>query len=359
MKLARTTARPYSLALLFMALAVVGISVPARSNLLEFTRGGPCGPSVNDSLKSVCADRWNLGPGAFAIQWNLASTAPGPNISGSRSVEEVIQAAFTTWLSAPNTALSGLVTEGPPSPATTPNAKDRFNTVAFVCGSANACDFTREPDVIAFTVTTTADAAGQPDLHGGSTQFAGQILHADVVFNPSTKFTTDRGGSSDPGVQDLQTVATHELGHFFGLDHTGVVRGIMFPVAEQPSQVNLSYDDVAGISALYPKTTADVFTGAISGLVTLNGTPVFGAHVFAESTTASAAFANFPAIRKSPVSTLTLPDGTFQITGLPPDSYTVTAEPLDLPLTPADVPFYWKAFPGSPSVETGFTTRWH
>ena len=93
--------------------------------------------------------------------------------------------------------------------------------------------------------------------------------------------------------------------------------------------------------------------------MTLSGNQVFGAHVFAESTTAKAAFANFPGIRKSPISTLTLPDGTFRITGLPQDSYRVTAEPLDQPLTPADVPFYLKAYPRSPIVETGFTTRWH
>jgi hypothetical protein len=274
-------------------------------------------------------------------------------------VEAVIQAAFNTWLSAPNTFLSGLVTEGAASPATSPNAGDRFNTVAFVCGSASACDFAREPDVIAFTITTTADAVGRSDLHGGTTKFVGQILHADIVFNPSTTFTTNPGGSSDPLVEDLQTVATHEVGHFLGLDHTGVVRGVMFPMAEQPSQVDLSYDDVAGISALYPKNPPDVTTGGISGTVTLNGSPVFGAHVFAESTSTAVAFANFPGIRKSPISTLTLPDGTFQITGLPPDSYTVSAEPLDQPLTSADVPFYLKAFPGSPPLKTGFTTRWH
>lgn len=353
-----------SLPLLALALAgsiIVGVSVPAHSNLLEFTAktgGGTCGPSTGNSSAGPCPNEWNFGAGAFAVQWRL-NTTTGSNITGSnRTVEQVIQASFATWLAAPNTSLSP-VTEGPPSAATAPNSNDGVNLIAFVCQPASFCDFVTEPDTIAFTVTTTADAVGLqiPGHTGSTTQFVGQILDADIIFNPGTTFTTDAAGSSNANTQDLQTVATHEIGHFFGLDHTGVVRATMFPVAVQPLQVTLSYDDVAGISALYPKTPKDVQTGAISGTVTLNGGAVFGAHVFAESTTGAQGFPNF--IRKSPISTLTLPNGTFQITGLPPDTYTVAAEPLDQPEITSDVAFYPAAFPGNPTIQTSFTTRWH
>ena len=127
----------------------------------------------------------------------------------------------------------------------------------------------------------------------------------------------------------------------------------MYPFA--PDQLTtLSYDDVAGISSLYPKSTPDVATGSISGKVTLNGSAVFGAHVFANPTTSATPLSN---VRKTPIGTLTLPDGTYTITGLPPDSYDVLAEPLDLPVSDSDVS--WASEFNKSSVQTNFTSRWH
>src|SRR5262249_3533673 len=141
--------------------------------------------------------------------------------------------------------------------------------------------------------------------------------------------------------EDLQTVATHEIGHFLGLDHSGVTRAVMFPFAPA-SEHALSYDDDAGIAALYPKPLADVPTGGLRGTVRMLGSnaPVFGAHVYAESTTGALPFPASFNLRKSPIGTLTKPDGTYVIQGVPPDSYIVTAEPLDGPESTGDVSGY-------------------
>jgi hypothetical protein len=91
------------------------------------------------------------------------------------------------------------------------------------------------------------------------------------------------------------------------------------------------------------------------------GSPVFGAHVFANSTTGNNPFSAFPSIRKTPIGTLTVPNGTYTIKGVPADSYLVIAEPLDQPVDntavdwglPAQTPTFQQ------QIQTNFTTRWH
>lgn len=307
--------------------AVLLLSVPAYSFLPQLT--------------SSQADRWSLT--AFAIQWNLNPNISGAKISGSQTVAQVMQASFDTWTFAPNTAIS--VSRGTDSSVgQEKNSPSNINLICFVCTDASFGG----TETLAVTITTTADGPGASDGHGGTTQFAGQIIKGDIAFNPSTQF--DTGGSTG---QDMQTIATHEIGHFFGLDHSAVVRAVMFPFAAD-SLTTLSYDDVAGMSSLYPQGTPDVVTGSISGKVTLNGSSVFGAHVFANSTTSASAFSN---VRKTPIGTLTRPDGTYTISGLPADSYLVVAEPLDLPVSDSDVS--WASEFSQSKVQTNFTTRWH
>ncbi len=126
-----------------------------------------------------------------------------------------------------------------------------------------------------------------------------------------------------------------------------------FPPAKE---TQLSWDDVAGASLLYPKSSADVGTGAISGTISQTGA-VFGAHVFANPDGSNNPFGAFPSIRKSPIGILTDTSGDYIITGLPPDNYVVIAEPLDEPVTDGNVE--WAQDWGQGSVMTNFTTRFH
>jgi Matrixin len=312
--------------LLFTAASAIFI-VPAFSFLPLLTSSKP--------------DHWSST--AFPVHWNLNPSTKGAKVAGDRSVAEVMQASFNTWTSAPNTDL--VITRGPDSTANKESsAPSTDNLICFVCTDVSFGG----DETLAITVTTTADSAGESDGHGGTAQFAGQIIRADIAFNPQVEF--DTGGGSG---QDLQTVATHEIGHFFGLDHSAITRAVMYPFAPD-LLTTLSCDDVAGISSSYPKSTPDVATGTITGKVTLNGSAVFGAHVFANSTSSAAPFSN---ARKTPIGTLTLPDGTYTITGLPPDSYDVLAEPLDLPVSDSDVS--WASAFSKAKVQTNFTSRWH
>src|SRR5690242_5859586 len=316
--------------------AVAGMALLCAAPMQSFTpnlTAGGAGPQM---------DHWDFS--AFPVTWNL-NPKTGDNITGSRSVADVMQASFDTWLASPNASIN--VSRGlDSSVAAEGSSPSNINLLCFVCSDT---DFSKDAKTLAVTITTTADRIGESDGHGGQARFVGQLMKADILFNPSTQYSTD-GGSG----QDLQTVATHEIGHFLGLDHSGVVRAVMFPAASFIR--TLSYDDVAGLSTLYPKASPDVPTGSVSGMVHLGSGPVFGAHVYADSTTNAFGFSGN--LRKSPIGTLTRPDGSFTIQGLPADSYIITAEPLDGPVNNSDISGYPSAF-GQPSVQTNFTTRWH
>jgi hypothetical protein len=321
-----------SILLLAAVFLLVSFAVlPAFSWLPQFT-----GSSNN-------IDRWDFT--SFPVMWNLNATT-GSNVSGNRDVHAVIAASFATWASAPNTAVA--VSEGARSNiGSEEQSPSNVNLICFVCVDA---DFTKDNSTLAVTITTTADRPGESDGHGGTSRFAGQLLKADIIFNPNVQYSTGGGTGTD-----LQTVATHEIGHFFGLDHSAVVRAIMFPFASELT--TLGYDDVAAISTVYPSQSQSFAPTSISGRVAFsNGQGVFGAHVFAESTTANQPIGGN--IRKTPIATVTAPDGTYAIKGMPPDIYTVTAEPLDDPVTKSDIDSYPNAF-GQSSLQTNFTTRWH
>ena len=318
--------------------AIILIPPPASSHLPELSRFG----------NNLAANQWNFS--SFPVQWNL-NPATGSNVQGGNSAASVIEAAFNTWVSAPNASLP--VTRGPDSSVSSESSSPaNINLVCFVCMDA---DFSKDSSTLAVTITTSV-SRGNSDGHGGTAGFDGQIIKSDILFNPNVQYTTNGTGSGS--TQDLQTVATHEIGHFLGMDHTGVVRAVMFPFAPA-SEHTLSYDDDAGISTLYPKSTPDMPTGNITGTVRMFGsnTPVFGAHVYAGSTTGALPFPTIFNLRKSPISTLTKPDGTYTIQGVPPDSYIITAEPLDGPESAGDVSGYAKAF--GTAIQTNFTTRWH
>ena len=298
------------------------------------------------------ADHW--ANSSMPIAWSINNTVSGANIAGTpSSVLSATQASFATWTGAPNTALS----MGNPTVNTSITSVGAIpSTVNFVCFVCTGGNFNTD-GTLAVTTTFSTGAV---------------ITRSYIIFNPAP--TT--GGSSPQAIcftvnstscptansllEDLQTVMTHEIGHFFGLDHSAVIRAMMFPQAPD-QQRQLSYDDVAGISSTYPSSSPTVPVGAISGTVTMNGSGVFGAHVFADSTTGFTDPAMPSSIRKSPIGILTRPDGTYAITGLPADTYVVIAEPLDGPVSDADVSWAGPSgtFTSQTAVQTNFTTRWH
>ncbi len=283
---------------------------------------------------SIVPNRWLS---SAQILWTLDPTQ-GSNFTGSRTLSTVFNSAFGAWASVVPVILTA---GGDPTKAQGFNVYDGVN---FVTTNGKPGDL--PTGVLGLTVTFYFDSP-TIDQFGRSASFPGQILEADMEFSSAFPFSTNTGGTT--GQVDLQAVATHEAGHFLGMDHASNLSSTMF--WETPAgfinQRNLSSDDIAGISTLYPPATF-ASKGTLSGTVrTTSNVPVYGAIVVAVDTNGV------------PVaSTVTDPSGLYMIQGLTPGTYAVFAEPLSGTITAANIGTLQVIYP-SQSVNTNFTARYH
>jgi hypothetical protein len=191
-----------------------------------------------------------------------------------------------------------------------------------------------------------------PDLEGtgilGATNFivftfTGEIAESDIFFNDAVPWSVAPNGQ--PGHFDFQATATHEIGHFLGLDHSGVgvitrvggrrrlVEGsaILYPFAFPPGTTTgrtLTADDIAGASALYPAGGFSGATGTMSGSVTKNGEPVEGAQVL-----------TFNPFTDEMIAIFTDENGRYRVEGLKAGPHVVRVNPITDPTSPEDFGF--------------------
>ena len=85
---------------------------------------------------------------------------------------------------------------------------------------------------------------------------SGEIFDADMEINVAQYQLTMEDATAD---YDLQSVFTHEAGHFLGLAHSPDSSATMFAVYTPGSTAfrSLAADDVAGVCAVYPAQTID------------------------------------------------------------------------------------------------------
>lgn len=137
------------------------------------------------------------------------------------------------------------------------------------------------------------------------------IVRSTVMFSTNTN-----AGAGPSYLEAFFTTAVHEMGHALGLQHTYTGAAMSQAVIRNTSRTRpIDLDDIASISLLYPKSTYAASVGSISGQVLSNGQPVAMASVVAITATGPG------------VSSFTNPDGTYTITGLPPDQYWVYVHP--------------------------------
>ncbi len=151
------------------------------------------------------------------------------------------------------------------------------------------------------------------------TRSGSEILDMDVLFN-DRDFTWDTRTPGTSGVADIAAIMTHEWGHAVGADHVPLRASTMYFASSTGSTAfrSLAADDRALIGSVYPNDTFRQTTGTLRGRITRDGASDHRAiHVVAVSLVTG----------EPAASTLTAPDGTFEMRGLPRGVYRVIAAP--------------------------------
>ena len=254
----------------------------------------------------------------FPSELPLKSTVNPKNNDKSNAVAlATIQASGQSWTDIPTSFFSVNPQETAPGDSIPALSFNNANSVFFDSAGVNF----PTAGVIAF-VRSIIDASD------------GHTLDADMVFNDRDFWwSTSAALEAPPAGQssvDLQSVATHEYGHYFSLDHTSVLGCTMIPfIQNNTSQRSLELDDRQGNAKVYPEANFATDFGTISGTVTngFTGAAIFGAHVEALLLPAGN-----PANTISNLSgelTLRNGQGEWTIYGLPPGDYAIRIVPLD------------------------------
>lgn len=166
-------------------------------------------------------------------------------------------------------------------------------------------------------------AMGGPITRGEAVMLAsGQaivpIVQSSLVIGTDLRSPNESESGSGPSWSDrLFLTLIHELGHTAGLQHTWTSSVMSTEITRGMTKAHpLGADDVAAISMLYPTPAWTAKFGSIAGRVTLGNQGVNLASVVALTATGEA------------ISTLTNPDGTYQLSGLPAGAYQVYVHPV-------------------------------
>jgi hypothetical protein len=324
-------------------------------------------------------NRWNLSVGApLNRRWSTAQpalqlptilTVAAQNTPAQiTEIGQAISAAFGAWSGVSGTTFDTTAYPGLLAPlqqvaaanSCTDDAEDNVDGLNSICFNQSSAGFTS--GVLAFTRTITANAPGAVVGASAPAAFAGQILDADTLFRNDGQATFATPGAlatpQGQGAYDLESLLIHELGHWMGLDHSAVIRAIMFPFAPPPGTFlglrpsvsapdgPLADDDRTGIRSQYPDPNDTLNVGAIRGrIVPANpfalaqfaapspGSPVtgmVGAHVVAvDADTGSVIAGTLGGWSCNAASPPTQFDGSFDLERLPVGrSYNLYAEPL-------------------------------
>jgi len=172
----------------------------------------------------------------------------------------------------------------------------------------------------------------------------GTIVDGDIEFNTYSTNEADFSTNHVAGSYDIQAIATHEIGHFFGLSHDPILQTTMFPfiddepVSDGLGQAVLKRSDMSTSGRYYPAASYGTALGSITGFISLDGLDADGVHVVAIDPNTMLGVAGRFSISRFEDSLALGPEGPdfasngtgfYRIDGLPPGNYYVYVEYFD------------------------------
>jgi hypothetical protein len=274
--------------------------VPDVRQPVNISGGSAC--PVRSHIRSVAAAR--------TMRWStMLNTNPVTIITQDQTangrlaeIEQVITQSMGAW-----SGVSGTTLQTVPATVTRTSVQNACGTDGVNSICFDQADLAFTPGVLAFTRAITADRIGVQAGSGTPATEVGEILDADIYFNPSDShvaYATPSALPSAASAYDLESLLTHELGHALGFSHSAVWSAIMFPYAPAPGTFSgarptvlqpdgpLGDDDRTGLRILYPDAADSLHTGSIRGRIlpanplSLPAFPpgvsgIFGSHVVA------------------------------------------------------------------------------
>lgn len=341
--------------------------------------------------------RWSTALPAGVVIITDLTAVPGDTVT--TQLDRAIRNSFDVWTSVGTSLTPAPGSLGNLTQTATQNACNSFDGLNSICFNQSDSAFTG--GILAFTRVSSWDEVGvQAVPNHPLTSFIAEIVDADIYFRNDSTFTfaTREAMAANPNSFDLESVLTHELGHFLGFSHSAVMRAMMYPFASRgvitggvrcptPNagcDLPLTDDDRAGLRVLYPNPADTTNIGVISGFVlpanplSLAGLPspsagrsvtgIFGAHVVAvDAATGAVAAGTLGGWSCNPNSLPAQFDGFYKIEGLPINrSYKILVEPLDGPTDRGNISNAINSLCSQstlndicqpPTVNTGFTTK--
>ncbi len=180
----------------------------------------------------VVLKHWNSGNtqkwSKATVTWTMTTSTPAGH--DPNALQQALAAAFASWQAVP------------------------CATIGFTWGGFKAADPGNGIHFY-FQQTTWDPAVGDALAYSQSqSDWSGTITSNDIVFN-AAQHQWSTAAFAPPGFQDVQGVATHEIGHSLGLDHSRHRQATMFFSGGSADLRSLEPDDQNGLCFLYPKVT--------------------------------------------------------------------------------------------------------